>query len=101
MAHHHDTPARSTPYATPRDAPADAWADRRSPAPSSLTAFRAEVDDVVGLADGACVVLHHHKAVALLLQALQGTRQARMGDRTACVETPEGCRSYVVKHLSL
>ena len=43
-----------------------------------LPGTRAKVDDVVSLADGLFIVLHHHNAIALVLQTVQGAQQLRI-----------------------
>jgi len=44
-------------------------------APAALTGAGADVDDVVGAADGVFVVLHHHQGVAALAELVQGIEQ--------------------------
>ena len=41
----------------------------------ALAGARADVDDVVGAADGVLVVFHHHQGVALVAQFVQGIQQ--------------------------
>ena len=43
--------------------------------PAALARTRPDVDDVIRMADGVLVMLHHHQRVALVTQALQGTQQ--------------------------
>ena len=43
-----------------------------------LPGTRAKVDDVVSLADGLFIVLHHYNAIALVLQTVQGAQQLRI-----------------------
>ena len=43
--------------------------------PAAFARARANVDDVVGAADGVFVVLHHHQRVALVAQLVQGVQQ--------------------------
>ena len=47
----------------------------RHQTPTPLARTRPDVDDVVRMADGVHVVLHHHQRVALVAQALQGAQQ--------------------------
>jgi len=43
-----------------------------------LPSARPKVDDVVSLAYGLFIVLHHHNAIALVLQTVQCTQQLRI-----------------------
>ena len=43
--------------------------------PTAFARAGTNVDDVVGVADGVFIVLHHHQRVALVAQALQRTQQ--------------------------
>ena len=43
--------------------------------PATLAGAGADVDDVVGTADGVFVVLHHHQRVALVAEGLQRVQQ--------------------------
>ena len=47
----------------------------RHQAPAALARTRADVDQVVGPADGVLVMLHHHQRVALVAQLMQGVEQ--------------------------
>ena len=42
---------------------------------AALAGAGADVDDVVGVADGVFVVLHHDQGIALVTQVLQGVEQ--------------------------
>ena len=46
--------------------------------PALSARARPEVNDVISPADGLLIVLHHHNAVALVLQTVQRTEQARV-----------------------
>ena len=46
--------------------------------PALFPGARAKVDDVVSLANGLFIVLHHHNAIALVLQTVQGAQQLRI-----------------------
>ena len=46
--------------------------------PALRASARTEVDDMISPADGLLIVLHHHNAVALVLQTVQRTEQARV-----------------------
>src|SRR5262245_1950821 len=43
-----------------------------------LPSARTKVNDVVRLADGLFIVLHHYNAIALVLQTVQGAQQLRI-----------------------
>ena len=55
--------------------------------PTLLSSPRTKIDNVVSLADGLFIVLHHHNTIALGLQTVQCAQQLRI---VAWVQTDSG-----------
>ena len=70
----------------------------RHQAAATFAGARADVDDVVGTADGVFVVFHHHQRVALVAQAFQGVQQNLV---IAGVQTDGGLVQHIAHTLQV